>query len=152
MSHPNSLIDRDFSPPYIDDDQTKLFEYVKHIGTLEPRKRAIDLGSAALTAASTHNTEISVDNFHLMDDIKALSAEGNNRFLAHIIHLKETHNLEVVNQEVANNLTSYIVDISIQSSSEVLPDQEALNLLSEEERYFKIGIKCVEKISQFILD
>ena len=152
MSHPNPLIDKDFSPPYIDDDHSKLIEYVKHIATLDPQKKAIDLGSAALTASTTHNSTLSPENFHLMDDLNALSAEANNRFLAHIIHLKETHNLEVVNQEVANNLNSYIVDISIQSSSEVLPNQEALNQLSEEEAYFKVGIKCVEKISQFILD
>ncbi|MDG1816391.1 MAG: hypothetical protein P8H22_09855 [Glaciecola sp.] len=152
MSHPNQLIDKDFSPPYIDDDHTKLMDYVKHIGTLEPQKKAIDLGSAALTASSTHNTSLSPENFHLMDDLKALSAEANNRFLAHIIHLKETHNLEVINTEVANNLNSYIVDISVQSSSEVLPDQKALNQLSEEEAYFKVGIKCVEKISKYILD
>jgi hypothetical protein len=152
MSHQNKLIEKDFSPPYIDDDHTKLFDYVKHIGTLDPQKKAIDLGSAAVTAASTHNTSLSPENFHLMDDLNALSAEANNRFLAHIIHLKETHNLEVINEEVANNLNSYIVDISVQASSEVLPDQQSLSQLSEEMAYFKVGIKCVEKISKFILD
>lgn len=152
MSHQNSLIEKDFKPPYIDNDQNKLVLYINHIQSLNPQEKAIDLGSSALTAASTHNTTLSPENFHLMNDLNGLSAEANNRVLAHILHLKNSHNLEFINQEIAENLNEYIVDISIQSSQEVLPNEDNLNALSENEIYFNVGIKCVENFSKHILD
>lgn len=152
MTHSNEYIDCNFDPPYIDNDQNNLIQYVHHLTSFTPKNKAIDLGRTALAIATVQNTPLNADNFHLKDDFDELSAEANNRFLAHVIHLKETNNLEIVNNEVAQNINNYIVDIAVHSSSEVFPDEDSVKELSDEELYFQLGIKCVEKISQYILD
>lgn len=124
--------------PQIDNDQSKLVEYIHYIhGDLDRNEKGADLGLAIYAASCLQGMCADVINFTAINNI---STEANNRMYAHVLYLKNIHSLNFMQGVSDDNVNGILVDM-------------ACEIVSKNELDFSIlGIEGVKYIADNILD
>jgi hypothetical protein len=132
--------------PLINDDQDMLGEYVAFIHDgLDRKQKGANFGSAILAASYCHGWLFPGDtDSETLAKANMLSAEANNRMIAHCLYLKDFFSLDVREEAVNHSLIALLVDMACEVVETFSWD--------EENGLVGLGIRGVEYISENILD
>jgi hypothetical protein len=128
--------------PLINNRMENLENYARFIHEkMTSEERFSDLGVTMFIADAVNG---SGTDANVYADAKRISAEVNNRMMAHLIYSKEIHQLDFVDPDVAANPTAAVVDMA----HDVLASIE----MTENTPFTEIGIQGIKYISANILD
>ena len=127
-------------PFLIRNDINRVLEYVSQIDSYANEEKGEDLGRCVLIISQIQGRQADPTIFQEIND---LSAEANNRAIAHVLYLRHVHGLDFINgnedlQVLQSNLVNGAVGI--------------LHGTSEELTFLDAGVKMVEYIAANILD
>ena len=127
-------------PFLINNDINRVVEYVNQIDRYANEEKGEDLGRCVVIMSQIQGRQVDPTIFQ---DINDLSAEANNRAIAHVLYLRHVHGLDFINgNEDLQVLQSNLIDGAV----------EILQGTSEELSILDAGIKMVEYIAANILD
>lgn len=134
--------------PNINNEEEGFRSYVQFINSqMGGEDKGRDLGLCAFIGYSCHGAKITNNNIMQFNWVMS---EANNRMQAHLLYLKNAHQLGWYNEEDAQDprpaLTKMCQEVIRQRPENTafpVPDDCAL---------IDIGIKCVEYIADFILE
>lgn len=127
-------------PFLINNDINRVVEYVNQIDSYANEEKGEDLGRCVVIMSQIQGRQVDPTIFQ---DINDLSAEANNRAIAHVLYLRHVHGLDFINgNEDLQVLQSNLIDGAV----------EILQGTSEELSVLDAGIKMVEYIAANILD
>lgn len=127
-------------PFVIGDDVNRMYEYVNVIARYSNMEKGEDLGICTLIMAELQGRQA---DLRLSVDVEEISAEANNRAIAHVLYLRAFHKLEFINgNDDGGILTSNLIDAAVNIRSQFQTAPELVDL----------GVKMVEYIAQRVLD
>ena len=133
------------SSPLINNNVDSLHKYVSYLDrNLKAKERGADLGLLIQIVDGIQGAKVDAGVF---DHANRISAECNNRMLAHLLYNKEVHELNFIDNDVASNAIPALVDMAVEVMTKFDLDKD-----DEEEIYIKIGIEGITYIAQNILD
>ena len=128
--------------PLINNRMENLENYVRFIHEKMTREeKEADLGMSMFIADAVNG---SGTDANVYADAKRISAEVNNRMMAHLIYNKEIHQLDFIDPDVAANPTAAVVDMA--------HDVVASIEMTENTSFTEIGIQGIKYIAANILD
>ena len=136
------------SSPLINNNVDSLHKYVNYIDRdLEAKERGADLGIVIQIVDVIQGVKVDAVIFDHVDHLNRISAECNNRMLAHLLYNKEMHKLTFIDSDVASNPIPALVDMAVAVMSKFDLDKD-----DEEGIYIKIGIEGIGYMARSILD
>ena len=131
---------------WIDGDDDNFSSYKSMIAQdMQGNERGRDLGTAMFISNGIQNADyVDAD----IDRANTISAEANNRMLAHLIHLKDHHQFNFIDKSIQENPIPKLIEMA----QTVVNDFMNIEDEATEAQLTDIGIKGVEFIAKEILD